>query len=339
MDSQFVVLFTAVGRRGALVKLFRKALAELGVSGRVLGADMSPLAPAMYLVDKGFLVPRATDPTYVDVLERICRDEAVDLVVPTIDPELPILARARERFERIGTVLHVSSPEVVDIAYGKDRTHRWLVEHGIPTVQQWEAGEALEAVSDLPYPLVVKPTRGSASIGVSVVHDEMELRWALRKRQDCVVQERAPGREYTVSAYVDRAGKVRCLVPRLRLEVRAGEVSKGRAERVEPVREVVRRVCETLPGAWGALNVQVFYEEATESCKVIEINPRFGGGYPLAWEAGAKFPVWLIQEVLGRECQANDDWEDGLTMLRYDEAVFVRRREIAELAGQKSHGR
>ena len=327
MARRFTVLFTAVGRRGALVKLFRKALAEMGLDGRILGADLSATAPAMYLVDKGYLVPRATAPEYVDALESICRRETVDLVVPTIDPELPVLAEIRDRFSAFGTTLHVSAPATVAIGFSKDRTHQWLTEQGLPTVRQWSQAEAMETGNALPYPVVVKPRQGSASIGVSVAKGLDELRWAMRDGGEYVVQEKAPGREYTVSAYVDQSGAVRCLVPRLRMEVRAGEVSKGRSERNEPVRNVVRQLCEALPEAWGALNVQVFYEKESGTCRIIEMNPRFGGGYPLAWEAGAKFPIWLAQEVLGLECDANDEWEDGLTMLRYDEAVFVRQGE------------
>ena len=327
----FNILVTAAGRRGALVKILQRSLADMGLSGRVLGADMSAWAPAMYLVDKGFIVPRVDDPAYLDRVEEICRQQDVCLVVPTIDPELPILAEARERFLQLGTTLHVSDPATIAIAYSKDRTHDWLVESGIPTVDQWSQETALERAEKLDYPVVVKPTRGSASIGVSLAQNPDELRWALRDGRDYVVQSRAQGQEYTVSAYVDRSGQVRCLVPRLRIEVRAGEVSKGRTVRNEAVRAVVRTACEKLPGAWGAVNVQVFHDPDTDNCRVIEMNPRFGGGFPLAWAAGARFPVWLIQEVLGMDCEARDEWEDDLTMLRYDEAVFVRRADARRI--------
>jgi carbamoyl-phosphate synthase large subunit len=117
----------------------------------------------------------------------------------------------------------------------------------------------------------------------------------------------------------------------MRIETRAGEVSKGMTARCAPVQELARRVGEALPGAWGVINTQIFYDAATGQLNVIEINPRFGGGYPLSHQAGARMARWVIEEIAGLPLTATDDqWEDGLTMLRFDDAVFVRRDQLAE---------
>ncbi len=329
MKRRFHVLLTSAGRRVALLRTFREALDALGLDGRVLAADLSPLAPAFHAADAGFLVPRVSDPAYVDRLLALCREQEVDLVVPLIDPELPVLAAARDRFEGEGIALHVGSPEVCAIGGDKIRTHAWAVGAGLPTVRQALAAEVLDGLR-WDFPAVVKPSRGSASIGVRRVRDLDELAHATRGpcAGEWLVQSVAPGVEYTVSVYVDRTGRARCAVPRRRLAVRAGEVSKGAALRVEPVMALAMRAAEALPGARGALNLQVFHDEQTGEMAIIELNPRFGGGFHLAWRAGARYSQWLVEEALGLPSTITDRWEDGLVMLRYFDAVFVRAEDV-----------
>jgi carbamoyl-phosphate synthase large subunit len=294
------------------------------VEGRVLAADVSDLSSAFHLADAGFLVPPCTSREFVPALTDLCEREAIRLVVPTIDPELPVWAEHRESFAENGTTVAISSPEVVSISWDKVDTNEWLRCNGFPTVRQVVPEEG--AIVALPFPLVVKPRRGSAAIGVRVVSDHAELSVAIREG-DVVVEELAPGDEHTVDVFVDRTGRPLCAVPRRRIEVRAGEVSKGRTVRSEHLIDLASRISATLPGAYGVITVQIFLE-ADGEMNVIELNPRFGGGFPLAWEAGARYPTWLIQDVLGRRPDVRTDWRDGLVMLRYDEAVFVDTRDL-----------
>ena len=173
---------------------------------------------------------------------------------------------------------------------------------------------------------MTKPADGSASIGVRSVNSPELLR-ALTHGQNYIVQAIAPGREYTVDVMVDRQGKCRCAVPRKRLETRGGEVSKGMTAAEPRVMELAIRIAESLPGAYGCLNIQMFFEKTSGEINVIEINPRFGGGYPLADRAGAKIARWLIEELIGRSPSISD-WESGLLMLRYDDAVFLSRERL-----------
>lgn len=323
MSRRFTVLLSSAGRRVALLRIFRQALDALGLDGRVLAADLSPTAPAFHDADLGLLVPRVTDPAYVDRHLELCVQHGVDLVIPLIDPELAVLAEARPRYEAAGIEVHVGSPAVCAIGADKVRTHAWLTEAGLPTVEQ-----ALASEWDGGFPAIAKPSRGSSSIGVRVVADAEELVEATRGpcAGEWLVQSIARGDEYTVSVYVDRAGKARCAVPRRRLETRAGEVSKGAALRIEPVMDLALAAAESLPGARGALNIQIFWDGTTAA--VIELNPRFGGGFPLAWQAGARYAQWLIEEQLGLDSTIADRWEDGLVMLRFDDAIFRRVEDI-----------
>jgi carbamoyl-phosphate synthase large subunit len=328
-DEPVRVLISAAGRRGALLRLFRDALAALGLAGEVLAADMTPLAAAFQLADRAFTVPAASDEAFVSTLLALCERERVTLVVPTNDHELPAYAAAREAFARVGTTVAISAPDVVAIGRDKARTNAWCREHGLPTVRQATPAAVLAEPGPWRFPLVAKPVRGSAAIGVKRVADADELRRVAADGD--VVEELAPGIEHTVDLLV-LDGQLRSAVPRRRIEVRAGEVQKAVTVRRDDLDDLARRVAAALPGAFGALNVQAFLDAASGELNVIELNPRFGGGFPLAHAAGADFPRWLLEHVLGLPSTAHPEFRDGLVMLRYDEAVFVS----AEAAGLDS---
>ena len=326
MNRPFTVLVSSAGRRVELLRGFRDALAAAGLEGRVLAADRSWYSSAFHEADEGLLVPSCDEDAFVPAVLDLCGKHAVDLIVPTIDPELPVYAAARERFAGAGVTVAVSGPEAVTISADKVRTHAWLVETGLPTVRQAGVDVVRADPPGWPFPLVVKPRFGSAGIGVAVVHDAAELDVAARAGE-VVVQEVARGREHTIDLLVDRAGRCVSAVPRRRLEVRAGEVSKAVTVRSSALEDVAARVAERLPGAYGPLTVQVFSDE-DGGLAVIEVNARFGGGFPLAREAGADHPRWLVEEVAGLTSTADRGaWRPGLVMLRYDAAVFVDEGE------------
>lgn len=319
------LILSAAGRRVVLLRLICQSRDALGIQGKVFATDIWRVSPAVQLADHGIVVPRYSETGCLDRLLEICREYSIGLVIPTIDPDLPFYAEHRGAFEAIGTQIMVSTPEVVRIGNDKQATHEWLTGKGLPTLRQADAAEVLREAGDWRFPLFAKPRLGNSSIGAMVVKDAAALTVLARERE-YIVQEIAPGREYTVDVYVDRAGTCRCAVPRLRIETRGGEVVKGMTARIPAIQEVAKRVAEALPGAWGVLNIQVFYDESSGAVNVIEINPRFGGGYPLTHAAGAPMTRWLLEEATGQPCTARDDaWTDGLVMLRYDEAVFVSR--------------
>ena len=323
------VLVSSAGRRVELLRGFRRALASLaphGVSGRVVATDASWWSSAFHEADEGFLVPRLDDPGYVPALLELCEKQQVDLVVPTIDTEMAAWVAGRERFAEIGTTVALSGAGVVDIAADKQLTHDWLVANGFPTVAQASPEAVLADPGSWEYPLIAKPRFGSAGIGVGIVRDAAELAVAVGRPElgEMVVQTVAPGREHTIDVLADRDGRCVCAVPRRRIEVRSGEVSKGVTVRSPELQGLAARICEALPGAFGTITVQVFVGDDPGELAVIEINARYGGGFPLALEAGADFPRWQLEELLGLpSTAAPDDWRDGLVMLRYDAAVFV----------------
>ena len=319
--EQPVVLISSAGRRVELLRAFRETVRDQG--GRVLGVDITPYSPAFQDADEAFIVPRCTTPEFVPALLDICRTHGVDLVIPTLDPELPVYAAARDEFAAIGTTVAISSPEVAAIGGDKQQTHDWLVANGFPTVQQGTLADVEADPGAWAFPLIVKPRFGSASIGVGIVRDHDELARAA-SQPDALVQTLAPGVEHTIDLLADRDGRCLAAIPRRRLEVRAGEVSKAVTVRDPALIELAEKLCAALPGPYGALNVQVFAGDEPGQLAVIEMNARFGGGYPLSYAAGADFPLALVQDALGLPRTAPlEGWQDGLVMLRYDAAVFV----------------
>ena len=323
------VLISSAGRRVALLEAFRQTLAELHLQGRVLATDASSCSAAAWVADERFVVPRCTDQGFVPRMLQLCEEQQVALLVPTIDTELMALARHREAFRAVGTTVVVSSVETISLAEDKRKTHAFLLEGGFPTVRQGEVADVLSDPGAWPFPLIAKPVGGSASEGVVVVRDREGL-VAATASTDAVVQTLARGSEFTVDLFVDATGACRGAVPRERLEVRAGEVVKARTARIGVIIELAEQLAKSLPEPFGVLNLQLFFEPASGELRIIEINPRFGGGFPLAHQARAPFVRWLLELAADRTPDfESEPWQDGLMMLRYDEAVFVPRDQLS----------
>lgn len=305
------------------MRCFRAAAAKLGMRARLAAVDAGSSAPAAQFADVFYRVPRCDDAGFVAALADICRRERPLLIVPTIDTELPVFAERIDELARLGVRIACSAPEAVSIAADKRLTHAWLRGCDFPTVRQGSLDEVCRNPESWRFPVIVKPVFGSASVGVERIERPAQL-FALRERRspELIVQELAPGEEHTVHTYVDRRGECLAATPCRRLEVRGGEVSKGLTVRHAGLMELASRISCKLPGAYGPLNVQIFLADDGEM-RVIEINPRFGGGYPLADRAGMASPRWLIEEAMGLRPEPVADWQDDLAMLRYDEAVFL----------------
>jgi carbamoyl-phosphate synthase large subunit len=318
-SQQFTILFSCIGRRVAVVHAFRDALRRLGLPGTIVGTDSSPLSAALQVCDRAILLPRNTDPGYIDRLVEVCLQEHVDLVLPLIDPELTVLAGQGEAFRAVGTTLCLSSREVISICRDKVRTCEVLSKAGIDTPRLM----TYEEVRDQNFPVFMKPRGGSAAKGVHRITTRAELDFFHRESPSSMIQECIEGQEYTLDIFTDFTGRPLCVVPRIRLEVRSGEVSKSMILKDPELMAFGRRTIEALPGCMGPITLQCFRTK-TGRVAIIEINPRLGGGVPLSIAAGADIPTWTILSALGRELHVDPlAFQDRLYMSRYDEAVFV----------------
>lgn len=319
------ILLSSAGRRGELVQILQDTVVRLDRTGGVYCVDRSPLSAAGQIADGFDLVPNIADPDFVPALLEICQRRRISHLIPTIDTELPVLAQHREEFLAAGVNVWVSSPETIAIARDKRLTNRWLGENGFPAPRQADL-EAELATPRLTYPVIAKPAGGSSSVGLAVVDSPDHLQ-RLNPALDYVLEEMATGHEVTVDVWVDAAGLCRVAVPRRRLETRAGEVSKAVTVRNRDLINMVTKLASSLPGARGVMNVQVFVDG--DKFSVIEINARFGGGFPLSWAAEALMPVWAIQDAEGnQDLGPLDAWTDQLVMLRYDQGVYSASGEL-----------
>lgn len=314
------ILVSSAGRRAGLIECFRSAAEDLCLDLEVYACDMNPqLSAACQLSDRAFEVPHCATPGFADAVCDIVKAHGVDLVVPTIDPELRPLAESVARLESLGARVHVSPPAVVDIVRDKLETARVLGAAGLPVPRTAELEEVRDNPNSWTWPLFMKPSGGSASRGLSIVSHPLELPESVD--EPMILQELLNGPEYTVNLFIDQKGTLRSIVPHLRIQVRAGEVEKGRTERNDVLADLAWGITGALPAARGALCFQVMMDP-DRGARIIEINARFGGGYPLAHRAGATFTQWLLEEVAGLPVSAHNKWCDGLLMLRYDTAVF-----------------
>ncbi len=312
------VLITSASRKVLLVRAFRDALAAVG-GGRVLAADQNPWAVALYEADAVVSLPRTDDPTFVEALERCCEEERIGLVVPTRDDELPVLAAARDRLERAGTVTLVSSPEAVATCRDKVRFATAVEAAGLDSPR-------IHDTADVPLPAFVKPRSGAGGRGATVVTTPERLAAAcsaiVAGGGEPVVQEYIDAPEFTIDVFVDREGRPISCVPRERVAVVAGESVISRTVRDADLSAASLRLCAALD-LTGHVTVQAFRTQ--ERIVFVEVNPRYGGAANLGFAAGAPTPEFAIRSARGERVEARlEAYEPDLVMLRYAEDRFVR---------------
>jgi carbamoyl-phosphate synthase large subunit len=313
------ILLLSAGRRVELAQSFRQEMNAKSLNGKLYATEMKPdFSAACQVVDHSFKAPRVSDPAYIDFLLTTCMTSQVGLVVPTIDTELLLLAQNRERFAENGIHIVISDVDLVHVCRDKRLTANLFDQLGIDIPKIYPREK-------IQFPCFAKPYDGSCSIGAQAIREPKMLSDAVMADEKMMFMELIEDGfdEYTVDAYFDRSGALRCFVPRQRLETRAGEVSKG-VTRKNHVYDYLLEKLTALKGARGCITLQLFNNVKTGRFAALEINPRFGGGYPLSYSAGAQYPGWLIDEyLLGRDVPFLDSWESNLMMLRYDAKVLV----------------
>ena len=313
------ILLLSAGRRVELAQAFMAEIRNRHLDAKLFATDLKPeFSAACQVVDVAFKAPRVTDSSYIDFLLETCLQNRIGLVIPTIDTELLLLSKNRERFEEHGVHLIISEQALVEKCRDKRLTGDLFQSLNIDTPKIFNRA-AIE------FPCFAKPYDGSCSIGASPILNVEMLSESMLQDEKMMFMELIDSthQEYTVDAYFNRQGALCCFVPRLRIETRAGEVSKG-VTRKGHVYDYLLEKIKQIKGARGCITLQLFSNAETERFAALEINPRFGGGYPLSYSAGANYPGWLIDEYLfNRDVPFFDGWEADLMMLRYDAKVLV----------------
>ena len=307
------ILFTCAGRRTYLLKYFKENMNE---GDKVVATDMQLSAPALQVADVKLQVPAVYDPKYVDITLQICKEQKIDALLSLNDLELPILAENKAKFEAEGVKVIVSDPSVIDIAFDKYKTAQWVESLGLKSpktfVRLEDAKRALES-GELHFPLFMKPRWGSGSIGLESIADmeELDIYYGLLMKkikktilatasvgdEYIMIQEKLTGSEFGLDIMNDLDGKNIGVSVKQKLAMRAGETDKAVTVDLPEVREMGRKIGEAL-GHIGNLDVDIMQRADGAYC-VLELNPRFGGGFPFSYEAGVNFPKALIQMIKG----------------------------------------
>lgn len=317
---QHNILITSVGKRVALTKYFKETLTCFYPEAKVFTTDMNPaMAPAGYVSDSCFKVPRVTDVSYPSLLLEICEKNDVGMVIATIDTELLLLTGLKASFQEKGINVMVSDRAFIEMCRDKRNTGAFFEQYGIRvphTIDKYHPT----------FPMFAKPYDGSLSTNLHYIKKADELTQEILDDPKLLFMEyidKSVYKEYTVDMYYGRDHHVKCIVPRERIEIRAGEINKGRTVKNEMLAFLKDRL-EYIDGCVGCICVQLFFHPETHDIVGIEINPRFGGGYPLSYMCGGNFPELLIREYfLNEDVAYFDTWEDGMLMLRYDDAIYV----------------
>lgn len=318
------ILITSVGKRVSLVRIFQEALRKLSLQAKVYTTDMKPeMAPAGFVSDGCFKVPRVTDDNYINRLIDICYTNNIGLIIPTIDTELALLAENKSLLREKGVEVIVSSTDFVCACRDKRKTSALFqqLDICIPEIRDKYHPK---------FPLFAKPYDGSLSKDIYVIRNSEELTPEIMQHPKLIFMEyidKTQYKEFTVDMYYGKDNKVKAIIPRERVEIRAGEINKGYTRKNYLVPFLKERM-NYIPGVVGCICIQLFYNEMTHKVFGIEINPRFGGGYPLSYYAGANFPEYLLREYfLNESLSYTDGWKDNTLMLRYDSEVIVYEEE------------
>jgi carbamoyl-phosphate synthase large subunit len=319
------ILITSAGQRVSLVRAFQKELKQKFPEGKVYTVDVQPeLSAACNISDRYFKVKRVSNTDYIPELLELCLKNNVKMVIPTIDTELQVLAHYRELFIEKGIHLILSSLSFVDQCRDKRKISRFFEEMNI------EIPRPVDKYNPK-FPLFIKPYNGSMSVDTYMVESAEELTTHHLENEDFLFMEYIDKNEYdefTVDMYYGKDSLVKCIVPRKRIFVRGGEVNKGLTCKNILVQFLKERL-NYINGARGILTLQLFLHKCNSHIIGIEINPRFGGGYPLSYQAGANYPLWLIQEYFeNKEIEYTEEWENNLLMLRYDDEVLIHDYKV-----------
>lgn len=315
------ILILSAGTRNKIIQYFKKTLGE---NGKVIATDMSTIAPAIYEADKYYIVPRITEPGYIDIILDICKKENISGVLSLIDPELSLLAENEEKFKNIGTTVIGSSYELCERALDKMQMSQWLRSHGYNCAKSYV--DKNEFFADVKtgkanYPVFVKPVGGSASIAISKVFDNETVDLLFDHSDNLMIQEYLDGQEIGADCYIDLlSGELVSVFTKKKIVMRAGETDKSVSFKDEKLFELIKKFVNE-SGWRGQIDIDIF--EINGEYHISEVNPRFGGGYPHAYECGADHMKLIVNNLNGIvNSDVIGNYKENVYMMKYNEIMI-----------------
>lgn len=323
MNNDLNILILSCGTRNKIVQYFKK---ELSGKGQVIATDCSILAPALYEADKHIIVPRMNEEGYLECILSICRDNKVKAVLSLIDPELTLLAENNKAFLDIGTIPIVSNLEVIEKSFDKYKMFEFMVQNNFQTVKSYidedQFYDDLET-GDIAFPVFVKPVKGSASINISKVTTKNEIKVLFSQFDNLMIQEFMDGSEYGADVYIDMiSDEPVSIFIKEKLKMRAGETDKSVSLKDEKLFILIRDFVKKA-GFKGIIDIDIFKVDG--EYYISEVNPRFGGGYPHAYECGVNVPEMIINNIKGIEnSSVIGKYSEGAYMMKFNEVKIIK---------------
>lgn len=317
------ILLLSVGTRNKIVEYFKK---EFSNHGKVVVTDMTELAPAIYEADKYYKVPRITEPGYIELILDICKKEEISAVLSLIDPELSLIAENQDRFAEIGVTVIGSSYSLCERALDKMQMYKWLKEHGYNCARSYvDKGEFYADLDKkaISFPVFVKPVRGSASVAINKAYDCETIELMFAHDDNLIIQEYLDGQEIGADCYIDLlSGELVSVFTKKKLLMRAGETDKAVSFKDEKLFTLIGQFVRE-SGWRGQIDIDIF--EIGGEYYISEVNPRFGGGYPHAYECGCNHMELIWNNLNGNINEKNiGSYEEEIYMMKYNE-VMIRR--------------
>lgn len=317
------ILILSCGTRNKIVQYFRK---NLDGKGKVVATDCSSIAPALYDADKYYIVPRMTEPGYIDVILDICKKEKIKGVLSLIDPELSLLAQNKDRFKELGTVVIGSNYDKCELALDKMQMFNWLKAHNYNCAKSYidknEFYKDLES-GNISFPVFVKPYRGSASISISKIYDKDTLELLLKNNDDLMIQEYLNGQEIGADVYIDMIShEVVSIFTKKKIVMRAGETDKSVSFKNDELFNLIKKFVKE-SGFNSQIDIDIF--DVDGKYYISEVNPRFGGGYPHAYECGVNHMKLILNNLQGEQNKVNiGNYDEEIYMMKYNEIAIKK---------------
>lgn len=315
------ILLLSVGTRNKIVEYFRRSIGDNGV---VVATDMSELSPAIYSADKYYIVPPISAPNYVDTIIEICKKDNISGVLSLIDPELSILAKYSQLFNQIGTTVIGSSYELCEMSLDKYKMYCWLDANNYKCARSWidvnEFNESLDK-GETKFPVIIKPVKGSASESVIKAYDKDIVSILFKRVNDLIIQEYLDGQEIGADVYIDLiSGEVISIFTKKKIRMRAGETDKSVSFKDPKLFKLIEEFVSRA-GYRGQIDIDLFLIDGEYYFS--EVNPRFGGGYPHAYESGADHMSLIVNNLSG-QCNQKciGAYIENTYMLKYNEVLI-----------------
>jgi len=323
MKEKINILILSCGTRNKIIQYFKK---ELGSNGQVIATDCSDLAPALYEADKHFIIPRINEEGYIDIILNICKENKVRAVLSLIDPELSILAKYKQDFLSINTIPIVSDYEQVEMCFNKYDFYKFLLQNNFNTLKCYiDKGKFYQDIKNevIKYPVFIKPIKGSASININKAYCKEEVEVLFNRYEDLMIQEYMDCEEYGADVYIDMiSSKPVAIFIKRKIKMRAGETDKSVSIKDENLFDLINKFVKKT-GLKGVIDIDIF--KVNGEYYISEVNPRFGGGYPHAYECGINIPKMIINNINGNVNDVDIDYDDNVYMMKFNEVMTIRR--------------